>query len=53
MLYETHACIYNKRMLIAQDCANFRRCQVRGILAWQRLLVNNFADFPDVWVTVN
>ena len=32
ILYETHVCIYNKCMLIAQDCVKFRGC-----IAWQRL----------------
>ena len=43
MLYETHAHIYNKRMLIAEVCIKFG-----GRIAWQSFLVNNFADFPDV-----
>ena len=43
MLYETHVRIYNKRMLLAQDCIKFHGC-----IAWQSFLVNNFADFPDV-----
>ena len=47
MLYETLAHIYNKCMLIAQDCAKF--CGRRAhAYAWQRFLVNNFADFLDV-----
>ena len=46
MLYETLARIYNKRMLIAQDCANFAGAG-RGHIARQRFLVN-FADFPDI-----
>ena len=43
MLYETRARIYNKRMLIAQDCIKFH-----GRIALQSFLVNNFADFSDV-----
>ena len=46
ILYETRLFNYNKHLLIAQDCMKF----CRG-LAWQRFLVNNIADFPDVvWV---
>ena len=46
MQYETHTCIYNKCMVIAQDCV-----KLRGRIALQRFLVHNFADFPDVvWV---
>ena len=38
--------VYNKRMLIVQDCIKFR-----SFITWQWFLVNNFADFPDVvWV---
>ena len=37
--------IYNKRMLIAQDCVKFAGA---GVLHDKRFLVNNFADFPDV-----
>ena len=43
MLYETHIHIYNKCMLIAQDCVEFHRSITR-----QSFLVNNFADIPDV-----
>ena len=43
MLYETSACIYNKRMLITQDCVKF--C---GYIAGHRFLINNFADFSNV-----
>ena len=42
MLYETGTRIYNKRMLIVQDCVKFRRR-----IAWQSFHENNFADFPD------
>ena len=42
MWYETRAHIYNKHMLIAQDCVKF--CERN---AWQSFLVNNFADFPE------
>ena len=42
MLYETCMRIYNKHMLIAQDCV------ICGCIAWQRFLLNNFADFPNV-----
>ena len=43
MLCETRTCIYNKCMLIAQDCIKFRWC-----IARQSFLVNSFADFLDV-----
>ena len=39
----TALCIYNKRMLIAQDSIRF--C---GRIAWQTFLINKFADIPDV-----
>ena len=35
--------IFNKRMLIIQDCDKF--C---WRIAWQMFLENNFADFPDL-----
>ena len=38
MLYETCAHIFNKHMLIAQDCVKFRG---RGRIAWQRFLANS------------
>ena len=47
MLYETHACIYNKRMLIVQDCSKFCWCRARAY-ARQKFIVNNFAHFLDV-----
>ena len=42
MLYETCTHIYNKHMLIAQDCFKFWIC-----IAWQFPL-NSFANFSDV-----
>ena len=32
MQYETHAGIYNKHMLITQDCIKGRRCIVKSFL---------------------
>ena len=43
MLYETRVRIYNKPMLIAQDCASFA-----GVLHDKSFLENDSADFPDV-----
>ena len=51
MQYETGVCIYNKRVLIAQDYVKFRGAGHRRI-ACMRFLVNNFADFPDVRVRI-
>ena len=49
-VFKTCAHIYNKRMLISQDCVRFH-----GHLTQQDFfLVNIFADFPDVaWVKKN
>ena len=51
MLYETCACIYNKRMLIAQDCAKFRGHRARAYCMTE-ISVNNIADFPDVRIKI-
>ena len=49
MLYEIRTYIYNKCMLIAQDCVKFY-----GSIAWQNFFVNSFADFLDVvWVNIS